>query len=123
MDKIQILMIVLVALTANEGRSIFKTKRNLDTNVIHDAQLFGSPQLKSSQAFLYQYLKPELNSLQEKVLLEMDQQELLNGGNDEIMLEESRRAILFAEYLFENEIDLRSLMIDNFSLELMLQNI
>ena len=116
-------MIVLVSLTANEGRSIFRTKRNLDTNVIHDAQLFDSPQLKSSQAFLYQYLKPELNSLQEKVLLEMDQQELLNGGNDEIMLEESRRAILFAEYLFENEIDLRSLMIDNFSLELMLQNI
>jgi len=123
MEKIQILMIVLVSLTANEGRSIFRTKRNLDTNVIHDAQLFDSPQLKSSQAFLYQYLKPELNSLQEKVLLEMDQQELLNGGNDEIMLEESRRAILFAEYLFENEIDLRSLMIDNFSLELMLQNI
>jgi hypothetical protein len=123
MEKIQILMIVLVSLTANEGRSIFRTKRNLDTNVIHDAQLFDSPQLKSSQAFLYQYLRPELNSLQEKVLLEMDQQELLNGGNDEIMLEESRRAILFAEYLFENEIDLRSLMIDNFSLELMLQNI
>jgi hypothetical protein len=123
MEKIQILMIVLVSLTANEGRSIFRTKRNLDTNVIHDAQLFDSPQLKSSQAFLYQYLRPELNSLQEKVLLEMDQQELLNGGNDEIMVEESRRAILFAEYLFENEIDLRSLMIDNFSLELMLQNI
>jgi hypothetical protein len=123
MDKIQILMIVLVTLTANESHSIFKIKRNFDTNVIYDEKLFGSPQLKSSQAFLYQYLKLELNSLHEKVLLEMDRQELLNGDSNEIMLEESRRATLFDEYLVENEIDMRSLLIDNFSLELMLQNI